>query len=309
MDSLKSLFDKKQYSLIIEITRDSIDDVSMFYRLSSLVALGKYQEALTLIEDHRDIYEKSLLALMRIHFEILAELKLFDKAYDEVKHYRDLPYVSQEVEEYLSALPTIVRNAERHVSASADLSREKIESVLTSSKDDYEILMILDYLKNQKLTPYIDLLLKLMSGGEHHPYVATFALLLLVDSKYDKKVTIKKMDQSFAVVPSELIPPYTGERYNRFTLEMGSIIKDPSLASCAINLFNEYIILSYPQEVLKDDNKLILATFMEIAREYLHSDEHILDPIFANLKLDRQEVINNAKRIGEILYSIAPLKM
>lgn len=309
MDSLKSLFDKKQYSLIIEITKDSIDDVSMFYRLSALVALAKYQEALMLIENNREIYEKSLLALMRIHFEILAELKLFDKAYDEVKHYQDLSYVSQEVEEYLSSLPTIVRNAERHVSATMDLSQSKIESVLSSSKDDYEILMILDYLKNQKLTPYLSLLIKLMSGGKHHPYVATFALLLLVDNKYDKKVTIKKLDQSFEVIPSKLIPPYTGEKYNRFTLEMGNVIKDPSLASCAINLFNEYIILSYPQEVLTNDNRFLLATFMEIAREYLHSDEHMLDSTFENLKLIKDDVLKNAKLMRETLDNIAPLKM
>ena len=46
MDSLKTLFDKKQYDLVLKITETSKDAQSLFYRISALLALGKSEEAL-----------------------------------------------------------------------------------------------------------------------------------------------------------------------------------------------------------------------------------------------------------------------
>ncbi len=309
MDSLKSLFDKKQYQSILSLTKDSFDDVSLFYRLSSFVGLGNYRAALELIESNRTIYEKNLLPLMKIHFEILFELKDFDKAYEELKHYQDLPYASQEVEEYLSSLPTLIRTTERHAQTTVNLTSEKIIETLSSSKDDYEILMVLDYLKNQKIEEYIPHLIKLIASSIHHPYVTTFALLLLIDNNFDKEVNITKLTKTYHVIPNKLVPPFTGETYNNFTSNLGRLVKDPSLSSCVINLFNEYMLLTFPEDILQGDSGLLLGSFIEIGRRYLKIDEKIMPDILLELSLDEKNVKEQADKIEKIIVSVPVLSI
>ena len=60
MDSLKTLMEKNQYDLVIKLTENSTDSISLFYRLSALVAVGKNQEALELIKNKRNILKNKL---------------------------------------------------------------------------------------------------------------------------------------------------------------------------------------------------------------------------------------------------------
>ena len=69
MDSLKSLMDKKQYDLVIKLTENSTDSTYLFYRISAFLALGKPLESLSVIENNRDILEKDLYILLKIHID------------------------------------------------------------------------------------------------------------------------------------------------------------------------------------------------------------------------------------------------
>ena len=97
MDSLKSLMDKRQYDLVLKLTENTIDPTYLFYRISALLALGRAQESLKCIEDNRVLLQKDLSILIKVHIEILCLLGMFDKAYEEMKYYQNLPYASQVV--------------------------------------------------------------------------------------------------------------------------------------------------------------------------------------------------------------------
>ena len=53
MDSLKSLMDCKEYELVIKITNNAEKPDDLFYRISALLATGKYQEALDCLEKNK----------------------------------------------------------------------------------------------------------------------------------------------------------------------------------------------------------------------------------------------------------------
>ena len=102
MDNLESLFDKKEYDLVLDLTKESKDPKELLMRISCLVIQGKIDAALDEIELNQSMIEKEYqLRLMKMHFELLLSKKLYDEAYLALKHYQDLPYVSQEVEEFM----------------------------------------------------------------------------------------------------------------------------------------------------------------------------------------------------------------
>ena len=98
MDSLKTLMDKKQYDLVIKITENSEDSLSLFYRLSALLAVSRINDALALIKEKRQVLLTKPAILMKIHIEILCLLGKFDEAYEELNYYKELPYENQQTE-------------------------------------------------------------------------------------------------------------------------------------------------------------------------------------------------------------------
>ena len=94
MDSLKSLMDRKEYDIVLRLTKKSTDPNELFYRVSAFLGAGKYQEALECIETNKLILQSDLLLLMKVHIEILCILGRFDEAYAALDYYKNLPYES-----------------------------------------------------------------------------------------------------------------------------------------------------------------------------------------------------------------------
>lgn len=110
MDNLKSLFDKKEYDLVIKLTRSSSDVDDLFYCLSAYLSLNKIDDALTLIKEKKDILKTRLPMLMRTHIELLCLAQKFDEAYDTIKEYENMPYFSQEGKRRLSPCLILLEN-------------------------------------------------------------------------------------------------------------------------------------------------------------------------------------------------------
>ena len=105
MDNLKTLMDKRQYELVIKLTKTATSPTDLFYRISALLASGKAEEALKCINDNQKVLETNLFILVKIHIEILCLLNRFDEAREKLKYYEELPYESQQVEEVLRDMP------------------------------------------------------------------------------------------------------------------------------------------------------------------------------------------------------------
>jgi hypothetical protein len=216
MDSLKSLLDKKQYDLIISLTECSEDPEALVYRISAYLGKGDAKSALSLILNNREmLYSFNPFLTMKSNFEIRFILHQFDEAYDDLEYYRNRPYVSQAVEEYLRDLPTIIRTNERNQQLAKNYSEEDIEKIFKTSTDDYEVLSLLNYLQGSSISQYISYVKDILVGNRH-PQVKTYALLLLISQRYPFEVTFSKNGNVYHLVPERLTPPYTGETFNSF---------------------------------------------------------------------------------------------
>ena len=137
MDNLATLFKKKQYQLIIDVTDGSLDIEAISYRLNALIALNRYQDALTLIIARNDLlYQKDPLKCMELHFELLLHEKKFDEALMTLKKYEEMPYVSQRVEEFLRAIPKKIANYQKMDETHTPfVSEEEANEIFIKEKD------------------------------------------------------------------------------------------------------------------------------------------------------------------------------
>ena len=135
MDSLKSLYDSKQYELILKLTATSLIESDLFYRIAAFTALGQYDDALFVIQDHQRILEHDLATLVPIHIDLLCTLERFDQAYSILDYYSNLPYQSQIVEETLASMKKVIASEEKKNHLYTISDEELIKLLLSEEKD------------------------------------------------------------------------------------------------------------------------------------------------------------------------------
>ena len=297
MDSLKTLMDKKQYDLVLKLTENSQDSLALFYRLSAMLATGRSEDALKLIKDKRQILLAKPGVLMKIHIELLCLLGKFDEAYSELRYYQELPYENQETEELLNSLPKYIREEEIKVYKRQEVGQDELRKKLLS-KNDVDVLSALDAVRGQSLESF---LLPIINILKNYPkqLVRTFALLLLVAKKYDKKVEFLHGDKLIEVIPSELDEPFIIPGLGNID-DLSSLFQneyhDPSLSQNAINVLSSYMVYIYPNKVNYSKEEL-LVVFGYIAKELLQNKDNDLSKMCEKYHLDEQEIRQEVNKI------------
>lgn len=257
MDNLRSLFDKKEYELVIKLTRNSNDVEDLFYCLSAYLSLNQIEEALKLINEKKSVLEARLPMLMKTHVELLCLAKKFDEAYKVIKEYENMPYFSQEAEEVLKTLPNLVREYEISIYRNNNMSENELMKSLLS--DDSNIVIgALDALRDKDITPYLIYVNKILVSFAKQS-IRSFALLLLVQKEYDQVVKFNHMGKVIEVTPSKLKAPFVDAEFSDLSVKLMEAYKDSSLSMNALQILSTYLIYIYPEEVDYTDPMLIEA--------------------------------------------------
>lgn len=299
MDNLKTLMDKGEYELVIKLTESSNDTTSLFYRVAACVGSGKPQMALDCIEKNRKLLESDLAVLIKFHIETLCIVGQFDKAYQELEYYKNLPYASQEVEELLRDIPEYIRNEEKKTFGSKNMSEEQIKELLKS--DDYNNVLIgLDIIRDKNYLDYIKDIKNVLVNYPRQS-IRSFALLLLVQKEYDKEVEFSHIGEIIKVVPSELEPPFVGSCFNDLVKQIQLSFKNTTLVETAINALSTHLMYIYPEKISADMDTVCVALRC-VACEYTSTlDESSLEEICNAQGLDIEEVKKLIKSIKESL--------
>ena len=298
MDNLESLYYKKEYQLVLDLTKDSTDPRELLMRISCLIITGKTDEALDEIEKNQSIIEKQYQKrLMKIHFELLLSKGLFDEARLALKHYEDLPYVSQEVEELMREMKDRIEE-ESHPKSHHSFNIEDIYDVLEKETDSAKISQVLFNLKNYNLNIYIDSLKIFMKREDVNPNFRTYALILLIDEKYDEEVGFLSRLGLISVVPTKLNPPFMSNSFNETCrLITDKCNHDVSMIETALHLFNCYIIDTYPEDIYSVGEEMLSSAFIRIAESYLNKVHSSNDEKVADLASEIQKIIESTPEI------------
>ena len=298
MDNLESLFNKKEYDLILNLTQDTKDPKELLMRISCLVIQNKIDVALDEIEINQSLIEKVYqLRLMKVHFELLLSKKLFDEARLALKHYENLPYVSQEVEEFMRDMKDRIED-ESHPKSHQKFDLDDIYDVLEKETDSAKISQVLFSLKNYNLNIYIDSLKIFMKREDVNPNFRTYALIILVDAKYDEEVEFLSRLGLIKLNPAKITPPFMSESFNltcKLITEKAN--HDISMIETALHLFNCYVIDTYPEDIYSVGEELLSSAFIRIAESYLNKLHSSIDEKITNLAYEIKKIIESTPEI------------
>lgn len=300
MDNLDSLFNKKEYDLVLELTKDSKDPKEILMRISCLVIQGKVDAALDEIEWNQSLIEdKYQLRLMKLHFELLLSKKLFDEARLALKHYENLPYVSQEVEEFMREMKDRIEE-EAHPKSRQKFELDEIYDILEKETDQGKISQVLFSLKNYNINIYIDSLKIFMMREDVNPNFRTYALILLIDEKFNENVKFLSRDGIVVVNPTKIEPPFMSQNFNETCRKITEKCNNNvTLTETALHLFNCYIIDTYPSKIYEEGNEKLSSAFVRIAEIYLGQESSSKD----------EEIEKLAQKIKKIIESTPEIRL
>lgn len=298
MDNLDSLFNKKEYDLVLSLTKDSKDPKERLMRVSCLVIQGKVDAALDEIEQNQSLIEgKYQLRLMKLHFELLLSKKLFDEARIALKHYENLPYVSQEVEEFMREMKDRIEE-ESHPKSHQKFELDEIYDILEKETDTAKISQVLFSLKNYNINIYIDSLKIFMTREDVNPNFRTYAFILLIDEKFDQDIKLLTRDGMVVANPTKIEPPFMSKNFNETCrLITEKCNNNVTLTETALHLFNCYIIDTYPREIYKEGAEKLSSAFLRIAEMYLGQQSSSLDEEVEKLALKIKQIIESTPEI------------
>ena len=298
MDNLKSLLDSKQYDLVLKLTETSTSSNDLFYRISAFIFLGKYEEALYVIQDHQETLESNLPALINAHINLLCVLGRFEQAYTVLDYYNNLPYQSQVVEEILRKMPKIIEAEEKKQTTYKFYSDEEIEQMLRSDKFE-DVLLALDTIKNRDILSFLPILKELLVSDSKEA-IKSYILMMLVKKEVDRDLVIVKKGKEIKVNPKHLIPPFMGEVFDGVVKGFDKEFKDSTLSQIATQLFSQYSIYIYPEEY-PYSIKEYLAAFYLLAKDYASSMNSDLSTLNFVNELDLEKINRIKEEIDKML--------
>ncbi len=298
MDNLKSLLDSKQYDLVLKLTETSTSSNDLFYRISAFIFLGKYEDALYVIQDHQEILESNLPALINAHINLLCVLGRFEQAYTVLDYYNNLPYQSQVVEEILRKMPKIIETEEKKQTTYKFYSDEEIEQMLRSDKFE-DVLLALDTIKNRDILSFLPILKELLVSNSKE-VIKSYILMMLVKKEVDRDLVIVKKGKEIKVNPKHLIPPFIGEIFDGVVKGFDKEFKDSTLSQIATQLFSQYTIYIYPEEY-PYSIKEYLAAFYLLAKDYASSMNSDLSSLSFINELDLEKINKIKEEIDKML--------
>ena len=259
-----------KYQQIINKLKDTKNNDELFILLNAYINEKLYEDAIKLIENNSQLVKEKPLHIIKLHIELLLSLELFDEASIAYKKYLELPYISQEVEEYLKEIPSLIEER-KDVNKNKTYTIDEIDEILTSHYDQGKIMDVLFSLDNYNILKLLTPIEIFLLRKDVHPSLRTYALISLVSNNISTPVQILKDGKKITVVPNKLKPPFCDDNFKKVIKYIESeLYKDPSVQQIAFQLLNNYVLDCYPDDVLNDVdlNEFCLA-LTSLAKDYL----------------------------------------
>ena len=259
-----------KYQQIINKLKDTKNNDELFILLNAYINEKLYEDAIKLIENNSQLVKEKPLHIIKLHIELLLSLELFDEASIAYKKYLELPYISQEVEEYLKEIPSLIEER-KDVNKNKTYTIDEIDEILTSHYDQGKIMDVLFSLDNYNILKLLTPIEIFLLRKDVHPSLRTDALISLVSNNISSPVQILKDGKKITVVPNKLKPPFCDDNFKKVIKYIESeLYKDPSVQQIAFQLLNNYVLDCYPDDVLNDVdlNEFCLA-LTSLAKDYL----------------------------------------
>ena len=249
---------------------------ALFNDIALALKEGDLEKAKTLFFSNREtLYESNPLLTLKTNFELRFIAEEFEEAYMDNEYFQSLPYVSQEMEESLRSIPSLIRANELSLFTLKPLKEDEAMAMLNGKKKvkNEELLYTLSKIqKEADIKPYEEGIVALLRREDVHDDVKSFGLMLLSQRLYQREVVLNKHGRNLNLKPALIGSPFGNASYNeiRKRLELG---KDTSLNEIGIKLLDQFALYRYPEKPLLGTLEETIDAINEVAKAYLYGDK------------------------------------
>lgn len=299
MNYYEKCFRKGEYDKVVtglELTKQP-DEIWLV--VDSYVQMNQIDNAVRTIENNREILLKDdPKKTMFINIDLLVNNKDYVRALITLNFYEELPYISIEVEELLSALKKyIYKSMNKKINKKSD---DDIIKDLNTSNNLELLMKSLIEIQQRDINVFLETLKDILKKENYDETIKTFALLLLSEKRVMEEVTYVKGDITYNIVPYELDPLPSAKEIEQKVFRYVSD-KDVSVLNSMTTLISNYALKVYPDDVFVDGEEELIMAFYLLAYKMYGKDLKLVEDLIKSKNLNLETIKALAQNIENIL--------
>ena len=272
-------------------------DEELFIEMKRLINEHNEEEFLFFIDKNSYLLNVDPVLFIGNHVSFYADMEDVNKALEVVNYYKNSPYISMEVEDFLNELKEELSKLKN--TSSKDYDEIRIRKMIFSSNDEARA-SALGYLSKQNIRNYIPLIQDFLLSDIAYKY-KTLALFILVEQRVSIDIKVAKNGRIFTYNPSNLSLPFDDDNYLncRKSIELLSSNR-PDITKLSIELLNTIQIKMYPDSLIENDYVIIAEILIDMARICFHEESNIKE-IVKKYQCNLEEIDYKVKEINKII--------
>lgn len=268
-----------------------------FSQMNTIISSGNEDELQFFIDNNQDLLKVDPVLFISNHVMFYALKEQPSNVLSVIEHYKNAPYISMEVEEFLNELKQKMLDAYQTKEKKFDES--KLRPYLLS-KTEGKIIRALNYLSTSNIRMHLDLIKEFLLK-EDTPYkYKTLAIFSLVEQKVDGVFEIYKDGSKMSINPINLKLPFDNDLYIEAKKYFDEVCPS-SYKDSALELFNAVHIRTYPDSILEEyDPNLVIDICIDIIKE-MYQEEFNKDELKSKYCIDDIDILEIEEKIQNIL--------
>lgn len=247
------------------------EDKLLFDKLHELMYSEDEEKFLSFLFEHKDLLKREPALYIKYHVSFYMNLEQYDKAKKVINNYKELPYISMEIEDLYKELLDEINHI-KSISSEKNYDELQLKKMLFSSKEE-SIVVALRNLAKQNIRMHLELIKEFLISDANYKF-KTLAIFILQEQGVNLDIKVLKNGKIFTYNPVKLKSPFEDERYIICYNQIVEITqKEPSLSKLAIEFLNTIQIKEFPSTLLDLYDPILFAeilvdiTYTSIDRE------------------------------------------
>ncbi len=275
------------------------DSEKRFSMLNTIVSSGNEDELKFFIENNQDLLKVDPLLFISQHIMFYALKEQPSNVLSVIDHYKNAPYISMEVEDFLNELKE--KFVKEYDKKDKKFNVENVKPYLLS-KNEAKMLRALSYLSNVNIRNFLPLVKEFLLLEDIAYKYKTLALFILVEQKVDEVISVYKEGEILKINPINLKLPFDNDFYIE-AKDYFSKTCEPSLFDTALEALNTVHIRTFPDTILEEYNPhLIVDVCIDVVRKMILGNT-LGEEIKAKYHIGDDEFLDILEKINAILIS------
>lgn len=261
---------------ILQQTKANKDITSIMLHVSILIEKEQYDDALEHLEKNPQAYKEDPLQYINTHLLIHLREHNYVEAIETLNKYKNKPYISMEVEEYLNDAGEEIKAHQSAYLRQLEKGKIPLEERLAYFEDADSLLNDLTYIAEAGLvSKYYEQIIEIPLHALSMA-VRNYALLTLHESGYTNEVYFKDFHGNIRLIDlKEVRNPFKHITLSEVEEEFSQLSKDVTLNQFALQVFVLVTFNLYPDSLTFTRRSSLYVALLEVAASLIGHEGEI----------------------------------